>query len=70
MCASIVVLTGMEPAMDDDYEVPRERNLWRCQSCGHGFIKPWPMDRVKFYASQKAAKCPKCKSEDAVPEGY
>ena len=49
---------------------PVEPNVWVCQSCGHRFKASWPKDREKFYANPKPRTCPRCKSPDAMPQGF
>ena len=56
---------------DDPYAgIQTERDVWVCQACGNRFKKAWPKDREKYYSKPWAATCPRCKSKDAVPQGY
>lgn len=62
---------------EDDYDnrdEPASKPFWICQECGHiDKKKTMPEDRAKFYermAEKGSPKCPKCKSEAFVPQGF
>lgn len=51
--------------------VEEKKPFWRCQECGFDdHNKPLPTDREKFYSTAKPHKCPRCKSEALMPQGF